>query len=82
MPDGQLRMIETVARANPNTVVVLLCGCAVECPWADDVRDCSHAVGEARISEKIPSTASSLGKMVCMTTPPLCKFLVRLNIIL
>lgn len=38
MPDGQLRMIETVARANPNTVVVLLCGCAVECPWADDVR--------------------------------------------
>lgn len=38
MPDGHLRMIETVARANPNTVVVLLCGCAVECPWADDVR--------------------------------------------
>lgn len=38
MPDGHLRMIEAVARANPNTVVVLLCGCVVECPWADRVR--------------------------------------------
>ena len=33
MPDGQLRMIDAVAAANPNTVVVLLCGSAVECPW-------------------------------------------------
>ena len=31
-------MIETAAKANPNTVVVLLCGCAVECPWADSVK--------------------------------------------
>lgn len=38
MPDGHLRMIEAVAQANPNTVVVLLCGCAVECPWADRVK--------------------------------------------
>ena len=38
MPDGQLRMIEAVARANPNTVVVLLCGSAVECPWAERVK--------------------------------------------
>ena len=32
MPEGHCRMIETVASANPNTVVILLCGCAVECP--------------------------------------------------
>ena len=38
MPAGHLRMIEAVASANPNTVVVLLCGSAVECPWADRVK--------------------------------------------
>lgn len=38
LPEGHLRMIEAVARANPNTVVVLLCGSAVECPWADRVK--------------------------------------------
>ena len=38
MPTGLLRMIEAVAGANPNTVVVLLCGSAVECPWADRVK--------------------------------------------
>lgn len=37
MPEGHLRMIDAVARANANIVVVLLCGCAVECPWADKV---------------------------------------------
>ena len=38
MPAGHLRMIEAVAGANPNTIVVLLCGSAVECPWADSVK--------------------------------------------
>ena len=38
LPEGHNRMIEAVAKANPNTVVVLLCGCAVECPWADSVK--------------------------------------------
>lgn len=38
MPAGHLRMIEAVVNANPDTVVVLLCGCAVECPWADKVK--------------------------------------------
>ena len=38
MPEGHNRMIQAVAEANPNTVVVLLCGCAVECPWADRVK--------------------------------------------
>lgn len=38
MPEGHLRMIDAVADANPNTVVVLLCGCVVECPWADKVK--------------------------------------------
>lgn len=38
MPAGHLRLIDAVADANPNTVVVLLCGAPVECPWADKVR--------------------------------------------
>ena len=38
MPAGHLRMIEAVASANSNTIVVLLCGSAVECPWADRVK--------------------------------------------
>ena len=42
MPAGHLRMIEAVVSANPNTVVVLLCGSAVECPWADEVKAVLH----------------------------------------
>lgn len=37
MPAGHVRMIEAVAKANPRTVVVLNCGCVVECPWAEKV---------------------------------------------
>lgn len=38
MPEGNVRLIETVAAANPNTVVVLFCGSAVETPWIDRVK--------------------------------------------
>ena len=38
LPEGHDRLIEAVAAANPNTVVVLSCGGAVELPWADKVR--------------------------------------------
>lgn len=38
MPQGHIRMIEEVSAVNPNTVVVLLCGSVVECPWADIVK--------------------------------------------
>lgn len=38
MPDNQLQLIEDTARKNPNTVVVLLCGAPIECPWADKVK--------------------------------------------
>ena len=38
MPEGHGRMIEAVAEANANTVVVLLCGSPVECPWAEKVK--------------------------------------------
>lgn len=38
MPLGHVRMIEAVANVNPNTVVVLMCGCPVEIPWEDQVK--------------------------------------------
>ena len=38
LPEGHNRMIEAVAVANPNTVVVLLGGSAMELPWADKVK--------------------------------------------
>lgn len=37
MPDCQNKVIEAVAAAQPNTVVVLHNGSPVECPWADRV---------------------------------------------
>lgn len=38
MPDGHNRMIEAAAAANENTVVILMCGSAVEMPWADKAK--------------------------------------------
>ena len=38
MPEGHRKMIESAAKVNPNTVVVLLCGSVVECPWAEKVK--------------------------------------------
>ena len=68
MPEGHLRMIEAVADANPNTVVILLCGSAVECPWADRVKGILYmglpgqAGGEA-VADLIYGRASPSGKL-------------------
>ena len=37
LPEGHDRLVTAVAEANPNTVVVLLCGSVVELPWIDKV---------------------------------------------
>ena len=68
LPGGHLRMIEAVAGANPNTVVILLCGSAVECPWADRVKAVLYmglpgqAGGEA-ISDLLYGRISPGGKL-------------------
>ena len=55
MPDCQNRLIEAVAEANPNTVVVLHNGAPVEMPWIGRVRAVleaylgGQAVGEATV---------------------------------
>lgn len=38
LPEGHNRMIDAVANANPNTVVVLLGGSPMELPWAEKVK--------------------------------------------
>lgn len=43
MPEGHVQMIEAAAEANPNTVVVLLCGSPVEMPWANKVKAIVYA---------------------------------------
>lgn len=68
MPDGQLRMIDAVTAANPNTVVVLLCGSAVECPWEDRVKAILYmglpgqAGGEA-VADLLCGRANPSGKL-------------------
>ena len=53
MPAGHVRMIEEVAAANPNVIVVLMSGSVVEVPWIDKVKAvlymglCGEAGGEA-----------------------------------
>lgn len=43
LPDGHDRLIRAVAAANPNTVVVLLCGSPVEVPWLSHVNALLYA---------------------------------------
>ncbi|MBQ7888584.1 MAG: glycoside hydrolase family 3 C-terminal domain-containing protein [Erysipelotrichaceae bacterium] len=38
MPEGHNQMIETVTKVNPNTVVLLLGGSAMEVPWIESVK--------------------------------------------
>lgn len=38
MPESHNKLVELVAKANPNTVVVLQCGAPVTIPWKDQVK--------------------------------------------
>ncbi len=68
MPEGHRKMIEVAAQANPNTVVVLLCGSVVECPWAEKVKAILYmglpgqAGGEA-IADLLYGRANPSGKL-------------------
>ena len=68
LPEGHNRMIEAVAAENPNTVVVLLGGSAMELPWADKVKAILYmglpgqAGGEA-LANLLPGKANPSGKL-------------------
>ena len=68
MPEGHIRMIEAVAAANPNTVVLLMCGSAVECPWADRVKSILYLglpgqAGGSAMAKLVFGEASPSGKL-------------------
>lgn len=75
MPQGHIQMIEAVAKANPNTVVVLFCGSAVEVPWLDQVNALLYmalpgqAGGEA-VADILTGKVNPGGKLA--ETWPLC----------
>ena len=68
MPEDRVRLIEAVAKANPNTVVVFFSGSVVECPWADLVKGILYmglpgqAGGEA-VSSLLYGRANPCGKL-------------------
>ena len=75
MPEGHVRLIETVAAANPNTVVVLFCGSAVETPWLDKVKAVLYMglpgqAGGAAAANLLTGKANPSGKLT--ETWPLC----------
>jgi beta-glucosidase len=65
LPGPQDELIETVAQANPNTIVVLNCGSPVTMPWIDDVsavvlayypgQEGGNAVANVLVGEANPS---------------------------
>lgn len=68
LPDGQLRLIDEVCNANEKTVVVLLCGSPVECPFSDKVKAILYlglpgqAGGEA-VAELLDGRENPSGKL-------------------
>ena len=68
LPEGHNKLVEAVAKANPNTVVVLLGGSAMELPWADQVKAILYmglpgqAGGEA-VANLLTGKANPSGKL-------------------
>ena len=68
LPEGHNRMIEAVAAVNPNTVVVLLGGGAMELPWADKVKAILYMglpgqVGGQAMADLLTGAANPSGKL-------------------
>ncbi len=65
LPSGQNELIAQTAAVNPNTIVVLNAGSAVEMPWVNDVRavveqwyngqECGHALADILFGDENPS---------------------------
>ncbi len=68
LPEGHNRMIEAVAAANPNTVVVLLGGSPMELPWAEKVKAILYMglpgqVGGQAMANLLTGKANPSGKL-------------------
>lgn len=75
LPKGHEEMILAAAKANPKTVVVLLCGSAVECPWAEKVQSILYMglpgqAGGSAVRKLLYGEANPSGRLA--ETWPLC----------
>ncbi len=68
LPENQLRLLNAVAEANENTVVVLSCGCAVEMQWHKHAKAVVHGYlggqgGAMAIARLLTGQANFTGKL-------------------
>lgn len=75
LPENQLALLEALARVNPNIVVVLSCGCAVEMNWDDQAKAVIHGylggqAGALAMANLLTGKANVSGKL--SETIPVC----------
>ncbi|TRZ52163.1 glycosyl hydrolase [bacterium] len=68
MPENQIRLLEAVAKVNPNVVVVLSCGSPIEMPWADTAKAILHGylggqAGATAVANLLMGKANPSGKL-------------------
>ena len=75
LPENQIALLNAVAEVNPNIVVVLSCGCAVEMQWDDQAKAVIHGylggqAGALAMAKLLTGEANPSGKL--SETVPLC----------
>ena len=68
LPENQIALLEAVAAVNPNIVLVLSCGCAVEMPWDTKAKAVIHGflggqAGASAMAELLTGKCNPSGKL-------------------
>lgn len=68
LPQNQIELLEAVAKENPNTIVVLSCGCAVEMQWDVNAKAVLHGylggqAGAPGVVSLLTGTRNPSGKL-------------------
>ena len=68
MPENQVRLLEAVAKVNPNVIVVLSCGSPIEMPWTDSAKAILHGylggqAGATAVTNLLTGKANPSGKL-------------------